>query len=194
LSLGIIARERGEYAQALVYLTRAYAVRERALGREHRETASILITIGNVRNARGEYAEALDAYSRAREVLQATAGPYHSLTLLTLVGAARSYAAAGDVAQAVEWQTRADEVLEKAIEFNLATGSARARLAFAEFFAERTGRTISLSVGAASKEPAATELAALVLLQRKGRVQDAMGRSLLALRERLDAGDECSTS
>ena len=189
LSLGIIARERGEYAQALEYLTRAYAVRERALGREHRETASILITIGNVRNARGDYAEALDAYARAREVLQATAGPYHSLTLLTLVGAARSYAAAGDVARAVEWQTRADEVLEKTIAFNLATGSARARLAFAELFSERTGRTISLSVGAASKEPAATDLAALVLLQRKGRVQDAMSRSLFALRERLDDGD-----
>jgi CHAT domain-containing protein/Tfp pilus assembly protein PilF len=189
LSLGIIARERGQYTQALDYLARAYAVRERLLGREHRDTASILITIANALNARGEHAAALDAYARARDVLEATAGPYHSLTLLTLVGAARSYAAAGDIVRAVESQTRADEVLEKSIAFNLATGSARARLAFAEFFFERTGRTISLSLGAASKERPAIDLAALVLLQRKGRVQDAMSSSLIALRERLDEGD-----
>ena len=189
LSLGIIARERGQYEKALEYLARAYAVRERSLGREHRDTASILITIGNVYNARGEFTAALDAYARAREVLESTVGAYHSLTLLTLVGAARSYAAAGDVARAVEWQTRADEVLEKSIAFNLATGSARARLAFAEFFFERTGRTISLSLGAASQEQAATDLAALVLLQRKGRVQDAMSSSVIALRERLNDGD-----
>ena len=152
LSLGIIARERGQYARALEYLERAYAVRERALGQEHRETASLLITIGNVHNASGDYEEALGIYAKARDVLEATAGPYHSLTLLTLVGAARSYAALGDGPRAVEYQKRADDVLEKTIDFNLATGSARAKLAFADSVLERTGRTISLSVGAAAND------------------------------------------
>jgi len=86
----------------LDYLARAYAVREQALVAAAPDTASILITVGNVYSARGDHAAALDAYARARDVLEATAGPYHSLTLLTLVGTARSYAAAGDVAQAIE--------------------------------------------------------------------------------------------
>ena len=122
-------------------------MRERALGRTHRDTASLLITIGNVHVASGQYALALDAYGSAREVLEVAAGPYHSLTLLTLLGAARSYAAQGDVAHAVEYQTRVDQVLEKTIDFNLAIGSSRAKLAFADEVLERTGRTISLSVG-----------------------------------------------
>ena len=98
-------------AQAV--LDRAYAVRDRALGPRHRDTASLLITIGNVHVASGEYGLALDAYQRAHDVLEAVAGPYHSLTLLTLLGTARSYAAQGDVAHAVEYQTRVDQVLER---------------------------------------------------------------------------------
>jgi CHAT domain-containing protein/Tfp pilus assembly protein PilF len=189
LNLAIIARERTQYSRALEYLERAYAVRERSLGRAHRDTASLLITIGNVHVASGQYALALAAYRSAQDVLEVAAGPYHSLTLLTLLGAARSYAALGDVAHAVEYQTRVDQVLEKTIDFNLAIGSGRAKLAFADDVLERTGRTISLSVGVASQERSAAELTALVLLQRKGRVQDAMSSSLTALRERLNDGD-----
>jgi hypothetical protein len=122
-------------------------------------------------------------------VLEVTAGPYHSLTLLTLLGAARSYAAQGDVAHAVEYQALVDEVLEKSIDFNLAIGSGSAKLAFAEDVLERTGRTVSLSVGAASRERSAAELTALVLLQRKGRVLDALSSNTTTLRERLNEGD-----
>ena len=189
LSLGIIARERGQYSRALEYLERAYGVRERALGKDHRETASLLISIANVHNASGDYERALGTYAKARDVLETTAGPYHSLTLLTLVGTARSNAALGDVAHAVEYQKRVDEVLEKTIDFNLSMGSARAKLAFAESILERTGRTISLSVGAAANDRAAVDLAVRVLLQRKGRVQDATGSSLAALRDRMNEGD-----
>lgn len=189
LNLAIIARERTQFSRALEYLERAYAVRERSLGRANRDTASLLITIGNVHNASGHYAQALDAYRRARDVLEVTAGPYHSLTLLTLLGTARSYAAQGDVPHAVEYQARVDEVLEKAIDFNLAIGSSRAKLAFTENVLERTGRTVSLSVGAALEQRSAAELTALVLLQRKGRVLDAMSSNTTTLRERLNDGD-----
>src|SRR5262249_38958100 len=90
---------------------------------------------------------------------------------------------------AIDSQKRVDDVLERAIDFNLAIGSARSKLAYAEYFVERTGRTISLSLGLASTNQSAAELTALVLLQRKGRVQDAMSISLTALRERLNEGD-----
>jgi CHAT domain-containing protein len=188
MSLAIVARERAQYVKALGYLQRAYTAREHALGPDHRETASLLIVIGNVHVARGDYERALDAYRRAHDVLETAAGPYHSLTMLTLVGMVRAYTAMGDIAHAIEHQSRADAILEKTIDFNLAIGSAKAKLTFAEFSFERTGRTITLGV-TAPYDRAAAELAALVLLQRKGRVGDAMGSSLAALRDRLNDGD-----
>ena len=56
----------------------------------------------------------------------------------------------------------------------MAIGSERQKLAFVRAAAERTDRTISLHLTQAPGNPSAASLAALVLLQRKGRVQDAM--------------------
>src|SRR4029453_8018657 len=53
----------------------------------------------------------------------------------------------------------------------------------------QTDRTISLNVREAPNNPAARELAALVLLRRKGRVLDAMSSNFAALRQRLGVED-----
>ena len=55
---------------------------------------------------------------------------------------------------------------------------------------ERTDRTISLHVNLAPSDRTAGALAALVLLQRKGRILDAMSESLTALRQRFNAEDQ----
>lgn len=87
---------------------------------------------------------------------------------------ARTYAAAGDIEQALIYQRRADAILERQLSSFLAAGSERQKLAFVEAAAERTDQTISLHLEQAPDNPDAASLAALVLLQRKGRVQDAM--------------------
>src|SRR5262249_31903656 len=100
------------------------------------------------------------------------------------------YASMGDMPNAVAFTRRADAIVEKQLALNLSVGSEREKLAFLRSVAERTDRTISLGLLQAPEDPAAASLAALVLLQRKGGVQDAMADVFAAVRHRAgNAGD-----
>jgi CHAT domain-containing protein len=188
-NLAIIARQRKQYERALELFWRAEAVREKALGSRHPQTAALLINIANVYISEGQYTKGLELDQRALDVLETAAGPYHSLTLLALVNLARTYAATGDIAHAAEYQARYDGALEKNIELNLDLGSEREKLAYVRSASEDTDRTLSLCIEQAPDNQAACDLAALVVLQRKGRVLDAMSGNLSALRQRLNAED-----
>jgi CHAT domain-containing protein/Tfp pilus assembly protein PilF len=189
-NLAVIAREKGQYQRALDLLQRAEAIREKAYGPRNSQTAATFISIGNVYRAEGDFARAIDNYQRARDVLETAAGPYHSLTLLTYVNAAIAYAAVGDIGHAVEYQTLSESILEKSIDLNVAIGSEHEKSQFLGSASERTDRTISMNALLAPDNPGATDLAALVLLQRKGRVLDAMSGSLAALRQRMSTDDQ----
>jgi CHAT domain-containing protein len=191
-NLGTIARNRKQYARALDLLWRAEAIREKALGPRHTQTATLLLNIGNVYSDQGDYTRAREMFTRARDVLETSAGPFHKLTMLSLSNLARVYTAEGDIAHALEYQARVDGVLERQIQFNLAIGSEREKLAYFANTMERTSRTLSLHAQHAGNDAAAAELAATAVVQRKGRVLDAMAGSLLTLRERLNADDQAA--
>src|SRR4030095_11010203 len=72
----------------------------------------------------------------------------------------------------------------------VATGSERQKLAFVRNEADRTDPTISLHLKQAPENPGAAALAALVLLQRKGRVQDAMTDLFASARQRVTSPDD----
>jgi CHAT domain-containing protein len=93
-------------------------------------------------------------------------------------------------ASAIAFTRRADAIVEKELALNLSVGSEREKLAFLRSVTERTDRTISLHLIQASGDPDAASLAALVLLQRKGRVQDAMADVFDAVRHRAGDGDD----
>jgi CHAT domain-containing protein/tetratricopeptide (TPR) repeat protein len=189
-NLGIIARQRKQYALSLDYLWRAEKIREMAFGSQHQATASLLVNIGNVYASQGDYPKAIQIFQRALSILQRTAGPYHEWTLMTLGNLARVYAAQGDTLDAVEYMARADEAGEQNLSLNLAVGSEHDRLTYAEKMAPLSSRTISLSVSDAPHDRAAAELAAQMILQRKGRVLDALAGSLTALRRGLQPNDQ----
>jgi CHAT domain-containing protein len=111
------------------------------------------------------------------------------MTLLALVNLARTYAAQGDLAHAIEYQKRYDSALEKNIDLNIAVGSEREKLEYLSGASEQTDRTISLHIRQAPENEEACELAALVLLQRHGRVLDVLSASHAALRQRLNPQD-----
>jgi hypothetical protein len=93
------------------------------------------------------------------------------------------------MANAVAYQRRADAIVEKQLELNLAVGSERQKLAFVKNMSERTDRTISLHLDQVPEDQDASSLAALVLLQRKGRVQDAMIDAVAAVRQHVAPAD-----
>ncbi len=188
-NLGILARRRGQYEQALSLLDQAYQIRMKTSGERHPDSVSIQINIANVYLSKGEYAKALDLHLREMQILEETQGRYNWLTLLAQANVARTYAAMGDLPNAIQAQTRLEATLEKNIELNVAIGSERQKLAYLTAKQPRSDRAVSLHAQMAPKDPAARDLAARVLLERKGRVLDAVSGSVGTLRERLGADD-----
>jgi CHAT domain-containing protein len=184
-NLGIVARERKDYARAVAFNERALAIRERMVGSDHPDVAHILTNLANIYRATGNYPQALATHLRALHIWENAAGPYQEATLLSVGNIAKTYAASGDVANAVAYQRRSDAILEKQLTLNLTVGSERQKLAFVRSVAERTDRTLSLNFNEALGNADASALAALVLLQRKGRVQDAMTDAIEAVRARI---------
>lgn len=189
-NLGIMARERKEYDSALAYYNRALSIRERLLGHDHPSVAGILTNLANVYRATGNDEKALDIHFRALNMWEKSVGPYGRETLLVVGNIARTYAGAGDIENALKFQRRADAILEMQLGLYVATGSERQKLAFVRNEADRTDRTISLNLKQAPDNPDAASLATLVLLQRKGRVQDAMTDLFAAARQRVTSPDD----
>jgi len=190
LNLGRLAREKKDYTRALEMYRRGLAIAVKTFGPEHINVAALLNNIANLYKVKGDYAKALEMHQGVLRIAEKSAGPYQYLTILSLGNIANLYAVQGDIPNAIMFQTRVDERLETALALNLAIGSERQKLAYFGSLAERTDRTISLHVNLAPSDRTAGALAALVLLQRKGRILDAMSESLTALRQRFDAEDQ----
>jgi CHAT domain-containing protein/Tfp pilus assembly protein PilF len=184
-NLGIIARDRKDFATAEAYYRRALAIRQRRVGSEHPDLLIILNNLANILSVTGDYARSLDTHFYALRLGERGLGPYHQNTLLSVGNIARVYAAAGDLTHALAYQRRADAILERQLALNLAVGSERQKLAFVAAMSERTDRTISLHLRDAPRDPDAASLGALVVLQRKGRVTDALIDTSAAVRQRI---------
>jgi len=190
LNLGRLFREKRDYQRALETYRRALTIAEKTFGPESNDVAALLNNIANIYKVKGDYAKALELHQRVLKVAEKSGGPFQGLTILSLGNIANLYAALGDTANAIAFQTRVDERLEKALALNLVIGSERQKLAYFGSLAERTDRTVSLHVNLAPGDRTAGALAALVLLQRKGRILDAMSDSLTALHQRFNAEDQ----
>ncbi len=189
-NLGTIARRKKEYARALELLGRAETLGEKEYGATNPDTAALLINIGNVYWDKSDLAKAVDYFQRALGILQISAGPYHNLTRSALTNLAELYTQLGDKPHALEYQVRTAQVIDKQIEFNLAIGSERQRLAYSNWMAVRTDITISFHIQSAPQDKAAAELAALTILRRKARVLDSVSGNLAAVRARMKPDDQ----
>jgi CHAT domain-containing protein/Tfp pilus assembly protein PilF len=189
-NLGIVARQKKDYARAIDFYSRALRIREKTVGPDHQNVAALLNNIANIHHAQHDFAKALETQQRALKIAEKAVGPYHGLTLTLLANIARSYMAMGDRANAIQFQTRAEMGQETAAALDLVIGSERQKLAYVGDLGESSARTISLNLDLAPSDPEAANLAALVLLQRKGRVLDAISDSFKSLRERSRPEDQ----
>ena len=185
-NLSSTARERKEHAKAVDYATRALSIRQRFVGPEHADIAPLLNNLAMVHRVSGDVSQATEMFLGSLRIVERTAGPYHRSTLTAVGNVAQLYWDTDQVSKAIPFHRRADTIVEKQLELNLAVGSERQKLAFASSIAERTDRTLSLHLYGAPADEEAGALAALVVLQRKGRVLDAMTDAFAAVRRRLD--------
>src|SRR6266511_455141 len=181
-SLAIIYRDKGDYAKAEPLYQRALDIYEKAFGPEHPGVARPLNSLANLYSVKGDYAKAEPLYQRALAIYEKALGPEHPDAAESLNLLARLYEAKGDLTLAVTFQSRANEVSERNIALNLVTGSERQKLAYLATLLAQTDQIISLHARSAPDDSTARSLAATTILQRKGRVLDAMSDSIEARR------------
>jgi tetratricopeptide (TPR) repeat protein len=181
--------DRGDLDQAEPLLQRALAIKEKAQRAEHPDVAISLEYLGKLYSQRSDFDKAEQLYQRALKIREKGLGPDHPGVSDLLTHMAALHAARGDSERAMAMQARANVIIEHNIALNLATGSERQKLAYLTKLAEITDQTLSLHTRATPDNREACGLAATTILQRKGRVQDAMAASLTALRQRFNAQD-----
>jgi CHAT domain-containing protein len=188
--LGSIYSAKGDYAKAVPIHIRALAIREKAFGPDNIFTIRSLDGLGKVYLANKEYAKAEPLYQRGLVICEKFFGPYHPQVVLGLNILANLYRIKGEMARSLNFQSRANMLSERNLALNLATGSERQKLAYLATFSEESSSTISLHVGAMRNNASARNQALTIILQRKGRVLDAMTDSIAALRRRASADDQ----
>jgi len=189
-NLGIIARRKKEYDRALEYLWRSEKLREKSLGARNPLTATLLVNIGNVYHSKGDELKALELFQQALDIFQATSSPYNQSMMMTLANIARTYEVLKDEPHAVEYQAKVDQSIEKDLSLNLAAGSEREKLAYVDWIGHHTENVISMNVLQFPEDKLVADDAVAAVLQRKGRVLDAVSESMSALRRHLKPEDQ----
>ena len=190
--LALLLYLRGDYARAKPLYLSAVTTLEKALGPNHPLVAWHLSHLAKLYSALGDDTEAGSLLRRALGIYETAYGANSYYLGDILIDLARKSAVEGKHAQAVALQTRANAILEYHVHLNLATGSERQKLAYLARLPEQLDQVISLHVRFAGDDGVARTLAATTVLQRKGRVQDALSDSLASLRARFSAEDQTS--
>ncbi len=189
-NLGILYKEVGQnYAKAEEYYQRALAIWEKLLGENHASTATALSSLAILYEATGDFDRAEKFHLRAQAIYEKVLGPYNHYTLLSLRSLADVYAVKGDIERSMEYQRRISAIEVKIIPLNLTIGSERQKIAYFTQL-QRPDRVISFHVRHARDDGAVRDLAAIKVLQRKGRVLDALAENRSALRRRFNTQDQ----
>ena len=180
----------GKYAKAEALYLNLLPTMEKLLGPNHPMVGFHLSTLAKVYVALNEYAKAEPLYHRAIPIMEAYCGTNCPDLAEAFLGLAKLSAAQHKSEQAVGFQQRANAIIEHNLDINLASGSERQKLAYLVTLPEQMSQAISFHLHAAADNPDARDLAATAILQRKGRVQDALSNSLYSLRSRSNAEDQ----
>ena len=188
--LAQIYYERRDYVPAESALQRALNILTIVNGPDSPKIGRILEQLANIHYDQGHYDQAESLSQRALTVLRNANGPHHPSVARILDTLTRIYVAKGELAKALDTQTQAVSIEDRNLSLNLTAGTERWKLSYLEGLSNQTSRIISLHTTFASRNQSAAQLGAAAVLQRKGRVQDAMSQSLDALRVRFGPEDQ----
>jgi tetratricopeptide (TPR) repeat protein len=188
-NLGIVAKETGHYDVAETYYLRALAIEEKTFGKQGAEVGVYVESLAILYRDKGDYKDAEPMFLRALAISEASLGNDSPETARLLRNIRQLYSARGDRENALKYFQRIAAIDEANLPLNLAVGSERQKLAYFDSFSEELGKLISFQVFQDPTDSDARDLAALVLLQRKGRVLDASADNLGALRVRSTGED-----
>ncbi len=180
----------GNYAKAEPMSRRALEIQEKSLGAEHPLTAYSINLLAAIYENTGDFAKSESLFQRAIAVREKTQGQYHPYLGGTLANLAGLYALEGDTAKATATQARANSILEYNVALNLLAGSEKEKLNYLKTLKSVESQTLTLNFQNAPDSKDAANLGATIVLQRKGRILDAMSDSLSILRRRFNKQDQ----
>jgi tetratricopeptide (TPR) repeat protein/CHAT domain-containing protein len=105
----------GKYQDAIPIVEQILAYKERVLGLENPDTATILDLLGQLHSNMGNYAKAEPLYQRALQIREKVLGPEHPNTGASLRSLASLYYQMGNYAKAEPLYQRALQIIEKAL-------------------------------------------------------------------------------
>jgi tetratricopeptide (TPR) repeat protein len=115
INLATVELMAGAPAEAEALLRRALALREAALGPDHRAVAQVLNNLAEVQRSEGALAEAAALLERSLKIAERTQGPEHPGFAVTLSALARVRQAMGALPEAREMFKRVVAIREKAL-------------------------------------------------------------------------------
>lgn len=174
---------RGDNHKAEEFYERARVMSEAGRGEKNFEIATILQGLGNVFLCREEYTKAEAAYSEALNIQTMARAANHPGIGSHLNSLVRLYYRQGEAAKAMQYQAAALSTAEYNIRLNLGYGSERAKLAYLATLSSDLDQAISIHTQLAPNNPEAINVAATLILQRKGRTLDAMAESLASIQQ-----------
>lgn len=180
---------KGDYVQAEPLYRRGLAIYEKVLGADHLNIAVLLNNLATLYENKGDYRQAEPLYRRALAIRENVLGAEHPDTAQLLNNLAILYEVTSDISRAVIFRSRAQAIEERNIALNLATGSERQKIAYLKTLANTTAYSVRLHVRLAPADPTARDLALTAILQRKGRVLEALNDGTEALRRRAQPQD-----
>ena len=99
--------KHGYYNQAMEWQQKALSIKEKVLGKEHRDTARTYSAIAGIYKDLGEYAKALEWHRRALKVREKVLGKEHHVTAITYNNIALVYTLQSEYNKALEWYQKA---------------------------------------------------------------------------------------
>jgi CHAT domain-containing protein/Tfp pilus assembly protein PilF len=183
-NLGLVEWKKRDYAKAEAYWQRTLSVFEKANGPDSDGVANALGNLGIIYKEHfKDYARAEEFGLRAVQIYERVAGPNHHNTVLALSTLARIYAVRGDINRSLEYQQRVEDIESASIPLNLTIGSERQKLAYFSQL-QNPDRNATFLVDLAPTNAQSRDLVATQILQRKGRILDALAQNLSEFRRR----------
>lgn len=189
-SLGALYRSQGELSQAEPFLKRALSLVE-SRGKENIYSTFVLNNLALLYQAQGKYNQAEPLLQRTLALREKVLGQEHPDVASSFSNLASLYQAQGNTNLALEFRSLSNNIAEHNLALILTTGSETQKRNYLATLSSATNATISLHVQSAPTNPQAARLALTTILQRKGRVLDALTDSLQAVRGRLNPQSRC---
>jgi CHAT domain-containing protein/Tfp pilus assembly protein PilF len=185
-NLAELYRIKGDYARAEPIYQRAISILEKALGSDHPSVAASINNLADLYVSIGNYAFAQPLYRRALTIREQVLGPDHPDTARSLGSLGILAWETAKFADAQNYFGRGFRIEEINLNRVLVTGSEPQKQAYLDTFRGTTDTLITMGLST----PASALLAFTAVVQRKGRVLEAVTNEMNTLRRRLSKEDQ----